>query len=270
MSVSVLAVSCDEGDPGFCAPGVPSFDYRPLVEFSLLGVDFAITYITILTWVGIVAICAFMFSAVRHTAIVPDKMQFAGESTYNFVRDGVAREVIGTEGIRFAPYLTTLFLFILVNNSFGVIPFAQISPSSKIALPATLAVLSWLLFNYVGIRRQGLKKYFGDIAFPPGVPKPLYLLVTPIELISTLIVRPFTLAIRLFANMFAGHLLLLVFILGTVYLLNVGNFSVIFSPLTFIMSIGLTLFEVLVIALQAYVFVVLTSTYLAGALAEEH
>jgi F-type H+-transporting ATPase subunit a len=95
-------------------------------------------------------------------------------------------------------------------------------------------------------------------------------LITPIEIASTLIFRPFTLAVRLFANMFAGHMLLVIFALGTVYLLTVGNISVIFAPVSFVMAIVLTFFEFLVIVLQAYVFTVLTSTYISGALAEEH
>jgi F-type H+-transporting ATPase subunit a len=104
----------------------------------------------------------------------------------------------------------------------------------------------------------------------PGIPWPLYFLITPIELISTFIMRPITLAVRLFANMFAGHLLLVIFALGTVYLLQVGNFSAIFAPVSFVMAIIMTFFELLVQVLQAYVFTVLTATYLAGALEEAH
>ena len=102
----------------------------------------------------------------------------------------------------------------------GIIPFAQISPTSRIAIPAFLAAITYVLFNWVGIRSQGLGPYFKDNLFPPGVPKPLYVLLTPIEIASTFIFRPFTLAVRLFANMFAGHLLLVIFALGTVYLLR--------------------------------------------------
>jgi F-type H+-transporting ATPase subunit a len=193
-----------------------------------------------------------------------------GEAAYSFVRDGIAREVIGKEGLRFAPYLAVVFFFIVANNIMGIVPFAQIAPTSKIALPAILAVLTYLLFNWVGIRSQGLGPYFKGILFPPGVPKAMYVLVTPIEVASTLIFRPLTLAVRLFANMFAGHLLLVVFALGAVYLLQVGNFSAVFAPVSFVMAIIMTFFELLVQVLQAYVFTVLTATYLAGALEEAH
>jgi F-type H+-transporting ATPase subunit a len=108
------------------------------------------------------------------------------------------------------------------------------------------------------------------MCFPPGVPKPLYVLLTPIEIFSTLIARPFTLAVRLLMNMFAGHLLLLVFTTGTLYLATQHNFSKVFTPVAFLMAILLTFFELLVIAIQSYVFTVLTAVYVSGALAEEH
>jgi F-type H+-transporting ATPase subunit a len=108
------------------------------------------------------------------------------------------------------------------------------------------------------------------VLFPPGVPLPLYILITPIEIASTLVFRPFTLAVRLFANLFAGHLLLTIFASGTIFLLNVDNFSKVFVPAPFLMSVIMTFFELLVATLQAYVFTVLTAVYVSGALAEEH
>ena len=270
MAGVVLASECPPGDPGFCSPSVLEFFPKPLVTFDVAGVEFAITRITTISWLASAAMLLFLVMAVRRPKLVPDRLQWMGESAYGFVRDGVAREVIGREGLRFAPFLAALFFFIFANNLPGIIPLAQVSPNSKIALPATLAVISYVLFNWIGIRQHGFAKYFAGIAFPPGVPKPLYVLITPIEIASTLIFRPFTLAVRLFANMFAGHMLLVIFALGTVYLLTVGNISVIFAPVSFVMAIVLTFFEFLVIVLQAYVFTVLTSTYISGALAEEH
>jgi F-type H+-transporting ATPase subunit a len=268
--VRILAKACNPGDPGFCPPGVDEFYPKPIFEFSVAGIDFQITRIMLLSWLVTAAILVVLVAAVRHPKLVPDRLQWIGESAYLFVRDGIVREVIGREGLRFAPYLATLFLFILANNLLGIIPFAQIAPTSKIALPAFLAMISWILFNWVGIRKHGFVGYFKPIFFMPGVPKPMYVLVTPIEVFSTLLVRPFTLAVRLFANMFAGHLLLLVFTLGGVYLLTVGNISVVFAPVSLAMAIIMTFFELLVIVLQAYVFTILTATYIAGALEEAH
>jgi F-type H+-transporting ATPase subunit a len=270
VSATVLASECPPDDPGFCSPTVLEFFPKPLTEFHLLGVEFAITRITIISWIAMLAILAFFVVSVRRPQLVPDKVQWIGETAYSFVRDGIAREVIGKEGLRFAPYLAAVFFFILANNIMGIIPFAQLSPNAKIALPAAMAGMTYLLFNWVGIRQQGLANYVKGIAFPPGVPKPMYVLVTPIEIASTLIFRPLTLAIRLFANMFAGHLLLVIFALGTVYLLQVGNFSAVFAPVSFVMAIIMTFFELLVQVLQAYVFTVLTAAYLVGALEEAH
>ncbi len=266
---SVLAAEGSGGD-GFNAPTIAEFYPEPIAEFTLLGIDFAITRITIISWIATAAIIAFLVLASRKASIVPSRLQFLGESGYSLVRDGMARDVIGPKGLPFAPFLASLFFFILANNAMSIIPFAQISPMSKFALPLVLAVLVWILYNWVGIREQGAGKYFKDAAIPPGVPIGALILVTPIELLQVFVIRPFTLAVRLFANMFAGHMLLVVFSLGTVYLLQVGNFSMIFSPFAFAMALAMTFFEVLVIILQAYVFTVLTATYLNGAVEPAH
>ena len=251
--------------------GTGSFVFKSFTDFTLFGVDFHITRIITMLLFGVLLISLFFVLAFRRPTLVPGKLQFAGEAVYDFVRNGIAREVIGPEaGIRFAPYLTTLFCFIFLMNLYEILPLAQVPVNSRIAFPAVLAVISLVLFNFIGIRKQGLFRYLKEIAFPPGVPLWIYPLLTPIELVSTLIVRPFTLAVRLFANMFAGHLLLLVFIGGALYMTGQGGFQIGFGAVAFIMSIVLTFFELLVIALQAYVFVTLTAVYVSGALAEEH
>ncbi len=266
---SLLAAEGSGGD-GFQAPTIAEFYPEPIAEFSLLGVDFAITRITLISWVATAAILVFLVLASRRPSIVPGKLQFLGESGYSLVRDGMARDVIGPKGLPFAPFLASLFFFILANNAMSIVPGLQISPMSKFAFPLVLAVLVWILYNWVGIREQGAGRYFKDAAIPPGVPIGALILVTPIELLQVFVIRPFTLAVRLFANMFAGHMLLAVFALGTVYLLQVGNFSVIFSPFAFLMALAMTFFELLVIVLQAYVFTVLTATYLNGAVEPAH
>jgi F-type H+-transporting ATPase subunit a len=128
----------------------------------------------------------------------------------------------------------------------------------------------WLLYNYIGIREQGAGRYFKDAAVPPGVPIGALILVTPIELLQVFVIRPFTLAVRLFANMFAGHMLLVVFSLGAVYLLGAGGIYPVFGVASFLMALVMTFFELLVIVLQAYVFTVLTATYLNGAVEPAH
>jgi F-type H+-transporting ATPase subunit a len=263
-------LAADGSGDSFQAPGLGEFYPEPLTTFSFLGVEFEITRITLILWVATLAMLIFMVMAVRKPSIVPGKLQFVGESGYSLVRDGIARDVVGPRGLPFAPFLASLFFFILANNIMAIIPFAQISPMSKFAFPLVLALICWVLYIWIGIREQGAGKYFKDILFLPGVPKPMYILVTPIEILQNFIVRPFTLAVRLFANMFAGHMLLVVFSLGAVYLLNVGGLSYVFGGVSVLMAIVMTFFELLVIFLQAYVFTVLMGTYLNGSIEAEH
>jgi F-type H+-transporting ATPase subunit a len=269
---NVLAAEEGGAGDGFQAPGLGEFYPEPLVSFSLLGIPFEITRITVWLWIATAALIVFLVAAVRRPQIVPGKLQFIGESGYSLVRDGIARDVVGPKGLPFAPFLASLFFFILANNLLSIVPFAQISPMSKFAFPLVLAMICWVIYIWVGIREQGAGRYFKDILFLPGVPKAMYILVTPIEILQNFIVRPFTLAVRLFANMFAGHMLLVVFSLGAVYLFSRfgENFSWIFGPVSALMAIVMTFFELLVIFLQAYVFTVLMGTYLNGSIEAEH
>ncbi len=246
-------------------PKVEDFYLPPLVD----GGGYWLTKFTLLVWLAVAILIVFYTIAYRDPKLVPGRLQWMAESVYGFARNSVAREMIGAEGVRFAPYLATLFSFIVLTNIFGIIPGIQLSPNSHIAFPATLAAISYLLFIYIGIRRHGLR-YFKYALIPPA---PWYVLpiLVPIEFISTFLVRPFTLAVRLFANMFAGHVILLVFTLGGFVLLNADSlFIKPVSLLSWILAVALTFLEALVALLQAYIFVVLTASYVQGALAEEH
>ncbi|MGH2602958.1 MAG: F0F1 ATP synthase subunit A, partial [Dehalococcoidia bacterium] len=182
-----------------------------------------VTKITLMVWIAVAVLIIFFLVTYREPKLVPTKRQWLAESVYSFVRDGIAKEVIGEKGLRFAPYLTTLFCFVLLNNLFGIIPLAQISPNSHFAFPVFLAAITYVLFIAVGIRQHGAVKYFRDNIFMPGVPWWIYPILAPVELVSTFIFRPFTLAVRLFANMFAGHLMLLIFTLGGFAMLGSAN-----------------------------------------------
>ena len=139
---------------------------------------------------------------------------------------------------------------------------------SRVSFPYVLAITVYLVFHYVGIRKQGAFKYIKEIMFMPGVPKAAYILITPLELLTFFLVRPLTLSLRLFANMFAGHLLLLVFILGGEHLLQGVIGLKLISPFAFFIGIVLTFFEFMVQCLQAYIFTLLAALYIAGALAD--
>jgi F-type H+-transporting ATPase subunit a len=264
------------GDTPFLAegfpPGVKDFDFVSLIP-SLRGSEWglAFTKITLMVWIAVAVIIVFFLVTYRNPKLVPTKGQWLAESIYGFVRNGVARDVIGHEGLRFAPYLTTLFCFIAMTNLFAIIPFFQISPNSHIAFPAILGIISYVMFIYLGVRKHGFVTYFRVNLFMPGIPWYLYPLIAPIELLTTFIMRPITLAVRLFANMFAGHLVLLVFTLGGVAMLNASNILIQgLSVASFLMAIVMTFFELMVCVLQAYVFAMLTASYIEGAIAESH
>lgn len=246
-------------------PGVGDFFPPPLVE----GTSPWLTKFTLLVWLAAALLIIYFLWAYRAPKLVPTKRQWLAESIYGFARNNIAHGMIGHEGVRFAPYLTTLFCFILLTNLFGIIPGIQISPNSHIAFPALLAAISFVMFIYVGIRRHGALKYFKHTLIPPAPWFVLPLLI-PIEFFSTFIIRPFSLALRLFANMFAGHMILLVFTLGGFAMLNVEVLLAPVSVLSWLLAIALTFLEALVIILQAYIFVVLTASYVQGSLAEEH
>jgi F-type H+-transporting ATPase subunit a len=254
-------------------PGTDSFNFRDwftgLSDTALANV---FTTITFAVWLTAAILIVFFLWAYRKPQIVPTKRQWLAESAYGFVRDTVSVEVLGKkEGVRFAPYLTCLFLFVVLMNFWAIVPFVQISPNSHIAFPATLAILSWLVYNFVGIRKHGFVAYLKQQCVPPGAPVFIYPLLIPIEFLQNLILRPVTLALRLFANMFAGHLILLVFILGGFTLLQSDNFFIQgISVVSWAFGIAMTLFELIVILLQAYVFTLLTTLYIQGSLADEH
>jgi F-type H+-transporting ATPase subunit a len=218
-------------------------------------------------WLSVAILILFFLIAYRKPQLVPTKKQWLAESIYGFVRNNIATDMLGKDGVRFAPYLATLFCFIFVMNLWGIIPGAQISPNSHIAFPIVLAICSYVLFIYLGIKKHGWSYFKRTLILPaPWFIQPILI---PIEFFSVFIVRPFSLAVRLFANMFAGHMLLLVFTLGGFAMINANILLAPVSLLSWAMMIALTFLDFAVIALQAYVFTVLTASYIQGSLAEE-
>ncbi|WDZ85018.1 F0F1 ATP synthase subunit A [Micromonospora cathayae] len=256
-----------QGEAAF-PPSVEDFYLPSIVPWGAHD-SYWFTKITAMVWLAVGILIIFFLASYRKPQLVPTKKQWLAESIYGFVRNNIAVDMIGHAGVRFAPYFTTLFCFVLLTNFFAIVPGLQISPNSHIAFPAILAVISYVLFIWVGIRHHGAGKFFKNALMPPA---PWYILplLVPIELFSTFIVRPFSLAVRLFANMFAGHMLLLVFTLGGFAMLNANIWLAPVSLLSWVMTIAVTFLEFLVICLQAYVFTVLTASYVQGSLADEH
>jgi F-type H+-transporting ATPase subunit a len=214
----------------------------------------------------------FFFAAARKRSMVPGRLQYAGETAYGFVRNGLGRDILGSRDfLRFMPYLAALFFFILLNNLFGTIPFIEFPTLSRAGMTYALAGLSWVVYNTVGIRKHGLLGYLKLQTVPAGVSKVMYPLLIPLEFLSNIVVRPITLALRLFANMFAGHILLVLFSTGGLYLLlHAGPIGKIAGPVAWLLAIAVAFLEVLVQFLQAYVFALLNAMYISGALADEH
>jgi F-type H+-transporting ATPase subunit a len=211
------------------------------------------------------------FLASSKKGMVPKGIQNVAESGLDFVEKGIAEDAMGHDAKPYVPLLTALFFFIFFNNIFGVIPVFQMPATARMAVPAVLSLIVWLTFIIAGIKSQGFGHYFKGALFPPGVPKALYLLVTPIEFISTFLVRPFSLAVRLFANVLAGHILLATF--GILAHTMLTAKTVALKPiaiLPFAMLVIMTLFEVGVAFLQAYVFTLLTAVFIGGAIHPEH
>lgn len=201
----------------------------------------------------------------------PKGIRNFAESIVEFIENGIIMQTMGRDGLGWTPFLLSLFVFIYLCNVPGVIPFLQMPATARMALPLFLSLLVWAVFIGTGFKHQGIG-YLKSSLFPPGVPKALYVLVTPIELISTFFVRPFSLTVRLFANMLAGHMLLVTFALLSEALFQAkGNPALIpVGVLPLLMLVGLTAFEVLVAFLQAYIFTILASVYIGGAAHPEH
>lgn len=250
---------------GFQPPSNADFVFSPFIGNSVY-----LTKPIALVFLSVIVISVFFIASARKAAIVPSRLQFAGESVYAFVRNGLGRDIIGHDFARFVPYLFTLFTFILVNNLFGIVPLLQFPAMSRFGFPLVLALITFFVFHAAAIKHKGLGPYLKEIMFMPGIPKFVYVILTPLELMTFFVTRPVTLAVRLFANMFAGHLLLLVFILGGDELLQGAIGLKLISPFAFAIGIALTFFEFMVQCLQAYIFTLLTALYIAGALADEH
>jgi len=250
---------------GFTPPGPADFDLPPIfgeVTKPMVMVVFSAVFIFALT-----------YAMSRKAAVVPGRLQFAGEAVYGGVRNSIGRDIIGTEHyMKFVPYLFTLFMFVLVNNYFGLVPLIQFPTFSHAGYAYGLAILTWLLYNGVGIWKHGVLGYLKHTTMPAGVSGAVLLLIVPLEFLSNIVVRPVTLALRLFANMFAGHLLLILFALGGEYLLfeAPSTLNVVGGVLSFVMFFGVSVLELLVMFLQAYVFTLLTAMYIQGSLADDH
>ena len=255
---------------GFPAPNAEIFFLEPYATLNVAGMEFVIGKTSIIAALVSLIVALFFLSAARPRKMVPGKLQSLGEQAYLFVRDQIAREVIGKDGDRFVPFLGSLFFFVWISNLMGVIPGAQYPLMSSLAFPVSLTLMVYITYMYLGMKSQGPIKFFTSAMFPPGVPKAMYGLLAPLELLQLVVTRPVTQAIRLFANMFAGHLLITTFTVGAYYLISPSIIGVLGSATSFGVTIILTGFEMFIQGLQAFIFTLLTAVYIGGSLHAEH
>lgn len=227
--------------------------------FNKIGLIYAIAAAVPILW---------FFVANRQKGLVPTGARNTAESTIDFIEKQIVMPTIGPSGMGYVPFLLSLFLFIAIANLFEVVPFFHMPGNARMAGPLVLALIVYFTWIFIGVKNHGLG-YFKILLFPPGVPKALYILVTPIEFLSNFIIRPFSHAVRLFANMLAGHILLVTFSVLCISLWVAGPLIVV-NALTFPMLVALTAFEIGVAFLQAFVFTILTGVYIGGALHPAH
>lgn len=239
------------------------FFWEPL---AFEGTPFEINRVVLLMFVSSLLCIAFFMAGARRGSLVPKGIQNLAETAYFFVRNNIAIDMMGpADGARWAPYLTAVFFFIFFANLLEIVPGINFPVTSRMAIPAFLALLSWVIFNVVGIVRHGPIKYVKNALFPPGVPAAIKPLLAVIELFSTFVIRPLTLAIRLMANMMAGHVLLTIFFLFSAEFVELGP-ALPLGIVTAIVAAVLIIFELLVISIQAYIFTLLTAFYISESL----
>ena len=254
MNPGLLPLEGGRYDP----PGVDDFKFGP----AFAGAPDWLNKPLLQAVIGALLVILLWWWASRNLKVKPSKGQFVGEYIYEFVRNGIARDILHHDYKKYLPYLLGLFSFVLVNNWFGEFFVFMLPTFSKIVYAYALALLAWVVYIGAGFARHGFK-YLKLQLIPDGVPVYLYPMIIPLEFLSNFIVRPITLALRLFANMFAGHLLLTTFILGGVYMAAQPHLLLkILSPTSFLMALAMTFFELLVQVLQAYVFTLLAATYI--------
>ena len=266
MSPAPVAGGCHLGSGcGYPAPTYPeSFTFRPI--FTIGSFNFTWPDLLIVLAGGLVIV--FFWAAFSKPKLVPKGAQNVGELGMLFVRDQILRPMMGKRGDGYLPYLVSLFFFIWFANLMEIIPVAQFPPMAIFAYPVSLMIMTYITYNVVSIKNLGFGGYFRSM-IPSGVPAPILVILAPVEILQYIIIRPFTLAVRLFGNMFAGHILVAVFTIASWYLVS-ASIGLLFAAASFVMTVVLTGFEMLIQALQAYIFTILTAQYIGGAYEAAH
>jgi F-type H+-transporting ATPase subunit a len=269
LSAQLLpGLSSSGGDGGtFEAPTVGDF-YWPVIGGDS---NWALTRPSVVLLISVAILAWFYVTVAGRLSLVPSKRQWIAEQGYDFVRNTIARDIIGAKDFKpFLPLLFTIFTMILFNNVMGIFPFVQYPTFSRIGFPIVLTLIVYVVYHAVGIQRKhGIGGYLASL-LPPGLPGWLKGPMFIIEFLTYFFIRPLTLALRLFGNMMAGHLMLLVFILGGEFLLTGGIGLKLAGGASFLFAILMTFFELLIEFLQAFIFTLLAALYISDAVSEHH
>jgi len=246
-----------------------TLDFEPffsinLPHLELFGIDISITKYIFFMWVValILFLVLYIVSKKYKSSLIPKGISNIVEITVLFVRDEIVKPTIGKGYERYLPYLLTVFFFILLSNFFGLIPYS-VTITGNIAVTAALAGISFIAIQLGGIKSHGAWGYFKGL-IPSGMPPWILIILIPLEILG-LFTKPFALCIRLFANMIAGHVVILS-LLGLIFILQ----TVFVAPVSIAFAIFIYLLELLVALIQAYIFTILTSLFIGMAVHQEH
>ena len=239
-----------------------------------VGTPFELNRILLIRILAVVVLLLILWIGARRLKLVPTRAQVLLEIVVEFVRKGIVIDTLGEkDGKRFMPILMTIFFLTLAMNLTGTIPGLQIASTGLIGQAIILAVVSYVTFIYAGINRHGVR-FFKNAMVLPGVPWPIQPVIIVLEFLSTFIIRPITLTLRLTMNMVAGHMLLALCFLATNFfffgVLDQGNPMGLLGLGTFAFGVVFVALEIFIGALQAFVFTILTAIYIQMALADEH
>ena len=257
-----------EGDSLFHIPTLDEF-FPDAILFA--GTPFEFNRVQLVRLIMIAVVLIVLCIIASRAKLVPGRAQSIVELIIDFVHNGIIKNTLGLkDGMRFAPFLITLFVFLLTMNIAGVIPGLNLAGTSVIGLPLLAALWTFVIYVGAGVKKRGIAGYLKHETAPPGLPKPIYLLLVPIEFLQVVLIRWASLTIRLLANMVAGHIMMVVFIGLTHGLLFSASWLTVISPFAGALAIGIYGFEIFVAGLQAFIFTILAAVYIQMATADEH
>ncbi|MEP6477769.1 MAG: F0F1 ATP synthase subunit A [Rhodoglobus sp.] len=272
LLVSLLPfVDGDGNDGGFHGPSIDEF-FPQAILFA--GTPFELNRVMLIRLFAVAILLLVLWLGTRSMKLIPNRRQAAFELVVDFVRKGIVIETLGEkDGKRFMPILMSIFFLVLALNLTSTVPALQIPSTGLIGQAIILAIVAYVTFIYAGIRKHG-GRFFKNALILPGVPAAITPVIALLEFLSTFIIRPITLTLRLTMNMVAGHMLLVLAFLATNFffftVLAGGNPLGLLGVGTFAFGIAFVVLEIFIGALQAYVFTILTAIYIQMALADEH